>query len=385
MIHQTEQTTSIPRIGGLEVVIALLKWKKFIIYLVLITTLGSVVVSFLLPKWYKSTVSILPPKEQDLLSSMSIGGTLLKNITGVSRLGGLRQGLGAYNYLAILKSRSAMEDVVHKFDLANVYGISDRSMEKALRELRDNVSFEIQDEDYISIEVYDKSPERAAAMANFFVEVLNNISIQLGTQEARNNREFIEKRLEKSKEDLRNAEEALRSFQEKSGIMIAPDQNMASISAIAELYGMKAKKEVEAAILERTVTKDNSTLQQVKLELSELDKKLSAIPEAGVESFRLYRTIAIQQKIVEYLVPLYEQAKIDEQKDVPVILVLDKAVPSEKKTRPKRLFIIASTFLSSSVLSVLIVLLVVRLRIFRELNGEQYREVISLFRRKNTS
>ncbi len=36
---------------------------------------------------------------------------------------------------------------------------------------------------------------------------------------------------------------------------------------------------------------------------------------------------------------MYEQAKVEEQKDVPVILVLDKAVPPKRKAKPKRLII----------------------------------------------
>jgi uncharacterized protein involved in exopolysaccharide biosynthesis len=59
---------------------------------------------------------------------------------------------------------------------------------------------------------------------------------------------------------------------------------------------------------------------------------------------------------MEILVPLYEQAKIEERKDVPVMLVLDKAVPAEKKSRPKRLILVSSSVLSALVISVVFVL-----------------------------
>ena len=36
----------------------------------------------------------------------------------------------------------------------------------------------------------------------------------------------------------------------------------------------------------------------------------------------------------------YEQAKINEQKDVPVLLVLDKAVAPERKAKPQRVLIV---------------------------------------------
>ncbi|MEM4260705.1 MAG: GNVR domain-containing protein, partial [Candidatus Woesearchaeota archaeon] len=215
---------------------------------------------------------------------------------------------------------------------------------------------ELQEDNYITVEVIDKSPQRAADIANYFVDVLNSISIQLGTQEARTNRKFIEKRLEESRYNLKIAEDSLKKFQEKSGFVISPDQSLSNLNAVAELYALKTKKEIELSILGKKFTTENETMRQLKLELSEIDKKISTIPGTGLESIRLLRDVLIQQKIVEYLVPLYEQAKIDEQKDVPVILVLDKAVPPEKKFKPKRMIIVMTASILSLFISFIIII-----------------------------
>lgn len=332
----------------------LLKWRKFIAFNVLTVSVLAICVSLLLPKWYKATASLLPPKDQGGLDLLGGVGSVLKGVGGLQKIGNLGQVRGAYNYLAILKSRTAMEAVVTKFDLLKVYDVPDGSMEKAVKELADNTSFEIQEDDNITIEVYDKDPKRVAEIANYFVEVLNEISIALGTKEARGNRQFIEKRLDSTMDALRIAEDRLQRFQEKSGMMIVPDQNLSSVSAVAELYGMKAKKEIEIGVLEHSFTKNNKVLQQYKSELDELNKKLSAIPQTGMESYRLYREAAIQQRVIEVLVPMYEQAKVEEQKDLPVILVLDTAVPPERKARPKRFIIVATCFLMSLVFSIFV-------------------------------
>lgn len=321
----------------------LLKWKRFLIVNLSLTILLSGIVVFLLPQYYKSTASILPPKGQGMSNPLSGASTLLKSISGVEKLSDmLSHSPGVYNYLAILKSRSSMEAVVKKFDLVRVYDVKHASMEEAIKELESNVSFDVQPEENITIEVLDKDPQRAANIANYFVDMLNEISIKLGTQEARQNREFIEKRVTKVYEDLRTAEDQLMHYQEKSGMLIVPDENSSGISAIAELYALKAKKELEKDILERTTSADNPALMQLRIELQEVEKKVKDIPEIGVESLRLYRQVAIQQKILEYVLPLYEQAKVDEQKDIPVILVLDKAIPAERHDRPKRMIIVLS-------------------------------------------
>jgi hypothetical protein len=107
-----------------------------------------------------------------------------------------------------------------------------------------------------------------------------------------------------------------------------------TIAPIAELYGVKAKKEVELAILKRGVSSDNPMIHQLEIEIAELNRKLSTFPGVGMESLRLYRDVAIQQKILEFLVPMYEQAKVEEQKDVPVLLTLDHATAPERKVKP---------------------------------------------------
>lgn len=329
------------RIPSLEYLSVLLRWKWFIVFNFLALTFLITAVTFLLPNWYKATASILPPKQQDIWGAGTTMGSLLKGFPGVRSLGNLGRSTSGYNYLAILKSRTSMEEVVRKFNLFDVYNISDYNMDKAVKALEDNTFFETQDDDNITIEVYDKNPKRAADMANYFVEILNTTSIQLGTQEARNNREFIGKRLEQCKHDLRQAEEKLKTFQEKKDIIIAEYANNSSIAAYAELYAMKAKKEIEVAVMEKSATPDNQTLLQLKAELKELSKKLSTFPETGLEGVRLYREVMTQEKILEFLLPIYEQAKIDEQKDIPVLLVLDKATPPQRKAKPQRLLIIS--------------------------------------------
>lgn len=331
----------------------LLIWKRFIIINFVIISILAVGISLLLPNWYKATTTLLQPKQADVFSNLGSTGSLLRGITGISRLGNLGQKAGAYNYFALLRSRTVMEKVIAKFDLITIYETEDHSLEETIKELNRNVNFEEEEDDEISIEVFDKDPIRAADMANYFVEMLNEINTRLGTQEARNNKEFVELRLLEANKMLYRAEDSLRKFQEYTGLMITPEQT-SGVDAIATLYSMKVKKEIEVAIMERSVTLDNNTLQQLKMELAELNKKVSTLPQTGIESIRLYREVAIQQKILEFLIPLYEQAKIDEQKNIPVLLILDRAVPAEKKIKPQRMLIVFLTSLLSLSLLVII-------------------------------
>ncbi|MDZ7266235.1 MAG: Wzz/FepE/Etk N-terminal domain-containing protein [candidate division KSB1 bacterium] len=340
----------------------LFKRRKVIVLSILLTGVLTTGIVLLMPNWYAATASVLPPKRPGGLLSMLEGSasTLFKNLAGLGvRLGGSSD---AYSYIAILESRSAMERVVQKFDLVRVYKSRKNSVEEAIRTLRENVEFNIATEGNITITVYDKSPQRAADMANYFVKLLNEISRELGTTEARNNREFIEKRYRQNVEDLRRAEDSLKAFQQKYGIYALPQQTESAIKAAAELKSAQVQKQMEFDIARRMFGAENPRTQALQLELMELNRRLSEIkygtddwfqqsslnffvpfkdvPELGTEYLRRFREFEIQNRLMEFLLPLYEQAKIDENKDTPVVLVLDHAVPPERKSRPHRTLII---------------------------------------------
>lgn len=323
-----------------KVLQAVYHWRKFIIINTLFVAVVTTGITVLLPNYYRSTASILPPKQQDIFGSAMGASSLLKGLSGGKLLGNLGRNNGTYNYLAILKSRTSMQQVISRFDLMTVYGYAKDEQDKAIKELEENTQFEVQDDENITIDVFDQDPQRAASMANYFVELLNATSIKLGTQEAKNNREFIERRLFQCRADLKKAEDDLRVFQEEKDIFISEDATASSIAAYAELYAMKAKKEIEIGVLQKSVTADNQVLRQSQDELEVITKKLDGFPKSGLEGVRLYREVVIQSKLLEFLLPIYEQAKIEEQKDVPVLLVIDTAVPAEKKSKPKRALII---------------------------------------------
>ncbi len=88
------------------------------------------------------------------------------------------------------------------------------------------------------------------------------------------------------------------------------------------------------------------------MQLAEVNAKLKDVPEMGTAFRRLYREFAIQQKLFEVLVPMLEQAKIEEQRNTATLLILDKAVVAELPYRPKKRIIVTVFFLMAVVSSI---------------------------------
>ena len=355
----------------------LLRWKWFLLINLFLIAVVTAVITLMIPNTFKSMASVIPPKQE-----AGLGGALnqiAKDIIPTGLLGKSSVPQGAYNYLAILESRRTMEKVVKEFDLIKVYKITNGSMERAVKMLAGASFFDIEKNGNITVSVWDESPKRAADMANYFVSVLNEISIELSTQEATNNRVFLEKRYDQAKADMRSIEDSLRTFQERYGIYSLPDQVKGAIEEAAQLRAQAAISEVELGVLERSYGKDNPQTRIKRSEIEELNQKIRAmtfgsaeashqkdlsffipfkmVPELGMRYLRLYRDFEIQNRILQFVIPIYEQARVDEQKNIPVVLVLDRALPPERKDGPKRALIILSICLVMATLFSVFILL----------------------------
>ena len=75
----------------------------------------------------------------------------------------------------------------------------------------------------------------------------------------------------------------------------------------------------------------------------------------------------MQTKLMEYILPMYEQAKVEEQKSIPTVIMIDKAAPPQLKYTPRRgLIILGLSFLG------LFFLILVSLRAQSALVRENY-------------
>jgi uncharacterized protein involved in exopolysaccharide biosynthesis len=147
----------------------------------------------------------------------------------------------------------------------------------------------------------------------------------------------------------------------------------AQIQNVAELEGKLAMAEIELGLLRRTFTPEHPEIARKQIEISEIKRKIGAmntgtpgsrdygtlalpfakVPGLALEFGRLLRSVKIKETLFGLLTEQYEHAKIQEAKDTPTIQVLDVAKVPEKKSRPKRLIILAIAGSLSVVFSML--------------------------------
>ncbi|MFO7525326.1 MAG: Wzz/FepE/Etk N-terminal domain-containing protein [Ignavibacteriaceae bacterium] len=339
----------------------LYKWKKFLfINLFLIILIGTVY-SFIITEKFKATCIITVAQSNSNLGGIS---SLISGQIGSlgTQLFGINDPTQDIVY-EILNSRSILTHIINKFDLVEYYNIPDNNIDRTIKSFANDLIFEPTDNGMIEISVINEDPEIAAAIANYFVVIVDSVSIKLNSEQARNNRIFIEKRYLLNELDLMAAEDSMFKFQKKYGMFAVPQQLEASIKATAEIEANFQQQIIKMELIKTQLGEQSPLYQQMKTQLDFLEQKVnelkssgslsyptnilypfSKIPEVSLMYFRLFRDIEIQAKIMEFVLPMYEQAKVEEQKSIPTLIVIDHAVPPQLKYSPKKAFIIILFF-----------------------------------------
>jgi tyrosine-protein kinase Etk/Wzc len=331
----------------------------------------ALVVSLLLPVYYKAETRILPPQDK----GSNLAAQLMGQAGGLIALAGGAAAVKSQGdlFVAMTKSRTVLDRMVDRFDLMKLY--KGKYREDARKNL---VGFLKVQEDrksgIISLTVEDRDPKRATDMANAFVEELKSLAGGLAISEAGQRRMFFEDQLRQTKESLTRAEEEVKGFQQRTGMFQVDAQARAIIEGIARLRAGIAVKEVEAKVLRSFATAQNPDLQRVEEEIRALRTELEKVetskgsgvdplmssgrvPEMGTEYLRKLRQLKYNETLFELLSKQYELAKLEEARDTVAIQVIDRAVPPERKSRPQRALIVMLSafiafFLSAGVLAV---------------------------------
>ena len=361
---ETEQGSD-REIDWIDFLLLLARNKATIVKFTLAATALAVIVSFLLPKTYTATTTILPPEQAQSSANLLLGQ--------IGILGGLSSGdLGLKSpgdlFVAMLRSRSIEDSIIDKFDLRREYSV--KHYQDARKKLESRTNIAAGDEGLISVSVTDRDPKRAADLANAYVEDLHVMNSDLAVSEASQRRLFYEQKLDAERDQLSQAELSLKQAQEKTGLLQPDAQAKAIIQSVADMRAQVAIKEVQVGAMRTYATKDNPDLHRAEQELAGLRAQLAKmerntgesgngnvelptrqLPQAELEYIRRARDLKYHETLYEFLGKQLEAARLDEAKDAIVVQVVDKAVTPEKKSGPQRMLIVSVTAIVAFLLS----------------------------------
>jgi uncharacterized protein involved in exopolysaccharide biosynthesis len=376
----------------IELLLILSRKKAAILKFTLAAAVVAAIVSLLLPRMYTATSTILPPQQSQSALTAMLGQ--LSTVAGLNE-----SDLGLKNpadlFIAMLNSRTIADRLISRFDLRKVYWV--KRYQDARKKLESRSYIIAEREGLISVSVADRDPQRAADLANGYVEELHAMNSYLAVSEAAQRRIFYQQKLDAEREELALSELALKKAQEKSGLLQPDAQARAIIQSAADMRAQVALHEVQVQAMRTYATPGNPDLRRAEEELAGLRAELAKLerntgeigngntelptrqlPQAELEYIRRARDLKYHEALYDFLSKQLEAARLDEAKDAVVVQVVDRAVVPERKSSPHRILIVLMTAIAAFIVSCVGVLLAEIVR--RKQQDPQDRERLALLR-----
>lgn len=298
------------RFNLIELVKIWLRWKKHILTICIITVIGSATVSLMMPEYFKSTSIFYPynPKLSDprTLYVKDINYNIFGKSDDIDRI------------ISIANSSLIHRDMIKEFNLLEHYKIDTGAlaMTFALEEFRGNFDFIKNNEGALEITIYDIDQDLAAEMVKIMTGKINFINIETIKK---NNEKLLKVYGQHSAKKLSEIDilsDSLAGLREKYQLFVPLSKvNIGSLTSITKSKGVDEIGTLETQLdylnLEYLSAKESHT--QVKSTLDNFEQSL---------------------------------------------FIVEEAIPAQKKSKPVRWLIVASSLLIAFFLSTLFAVII---------------------------
>ena len=352
--HDDEEGAAAP--GGpslLDMAVVLASHLRLLVILPVLLGAAALGVTYLMPKTYTASAAILVPQQQPLFVGAGVPG-------GLGGLAGAAAGLRnpADQHASLIQSATVKDRLVDRFDLLKVYDEEFRVLARRELDKRTRVTVGRRDS-LISIDVEDESPQRAADLANAYIEELKILTSRLAITDAQHRRMIFEKRVQETMARLAAAQRELQSAGfDESALRAEPK---ATADQYARMRAEAVGLEVRLQAMQGMLADSAPEVVQAKRQLSALQAQLALKERASTRSgdnryVDKLRAFKYEESLFELFSRQLELARADEAREGGVIQVVDVAKPPERKTRPRRGLIALSTTAGSFVALLVFVL-----------------------------
>jgi len=353
---------------------------RFIIGFVLIAVVVVGIYSYTMPQSYIAITTLMPPEQRS--SGGGLAALLQSAAPGIS-LGGMDSKSSVVS-VDIITSNSLIERVIqnlklpeHPFfkgmDTTTILSIVKSSLyiDSRVRTGVTAIECTMRTGYFATQNEIDIVSQLSSDIANSITFCLDQMLRDKNVSTARKTREFIERLMVTTKQKLDSTQEEMEKFQLTNKVFTIDDQTKAIVSSAVGIGTELSKAQIELGAIKEQYQSNSPIVQSFEQKVNSLQNQyekvqnggiaqvdkysipLQNIPHLGRKYINLLRDMKIQEQINAYLESQRMQEAIQEARDVPVVLVLDKAVKPHNRSTPKRTMMIVLTFGLSLILSVI--------------------------------
>ncbi|MBW6516381.1 MAG: hypothetical protein K0B81_07195 [Candidatus Cloacimonetes bacterium] len=358
-----------------DILLVLAKRKKFILITTFLVTVIFIIYSLLANQYWKSSVKFLPISRESTTMpfAQSLFGGFGAGLLGQDMVG------SAENYINIIYSRGFSERIIEKFNLMDYFKIKhkDPLIEIDLAILKLHKTMLSTETDIITgmltLTIESRDRQLSTDIANTYYEMLEEYYLTTKMSKGRERRMFLEKRINDFEENFQELTGRLEGFQRDHMVIDLQTQSEAIIALYSTTVAEKLTTGIELDFALQFMSQENPVVDSLITKLSILDQQIENLEnsEPGIvpkyiiniddlpylsnQYLQFTLSLEIQKKVIEFLYPQYEQARLDEINDVSSFELIDEAVPAGLRSKPRRAVIVVIAFLASLLLSSLLV------------------------------
>lgn len=277
--------------------------------------------------------------------------------------------------IAVLNSRTFVDQIVEEFDIVERYEIEENEKSRSREIVLGNSQFATnRDTGTLSISYEDIYPEVAQDIANAMVANLQEWFISRGGATQSSNIRSLEAKLLEVEGEVARLEERIREFQAEYGALEPSDLAESQSALITDLQSQLVQLDVQIRNRRELLRVENdpevarleserSNLLQVISEIEEgytggarrLPPR-SELPELSLEFRNLSADLEIQRRLHTALSEQYEVAKLNAEFE-PGFSVLEYAEVPDEKMRPSRSMLTIQVTVGAAAAAVFLILL----------------------------
>ncbi|HOE04668.1 MAG TPA: Wzz/FepE/Etk N-terminal domain-containing protein [Bacteroidales bacterium] len=301
-----------------------------LLYVSLAALVVSLIISYLIPVEYKSTVILYPA------SPGSISQSLLSESFAEKELLKFGEQEQVEQMMQILQSSAIRDRIIEKYDLFKHYDIDktgDYPITSLHRHYQKNVKVTRTEYMSVKIDVYDRNPVIAASIANDIAALYDSTVNNMQRERALKAFLLVENEYNNLKNRIQGIQDTLQKIH-KLGIFEFESQS--------EVYN----DQLAVALAQGNMRG-----------VAEIEKRLEVLATYGSQYTKLRDQLQEEVKKLSKIEAKYAEAKIDLEQDLPHKYVVSKGEIPEKKAYPIRWLIVLVSTLSAFLFGLIVLLL----------------------------
>lgn len=336
------------------------RWKLLFFNGIVAVGLAIVYSFFIAQKQFVSSVTFLPPFEENSILSMVYSGMLSPSSSS---------DIMPQHIKTIFESKSLRRSIINKFNYYEKYKLikSKNKFELALKSLKKDLIISSEELGSLgmtqpisfTISSYHNSADTACKIISYAFALMDSTINEISIDRGRRNRMFVEQQLAHSKHILDSLQTKFKAFQTTNKVYDIPEQVQLALKNYGNLKAQKIANDLKIEFLKKDYNGNYPAVQTLKKENevinAELDK-LESVKKPNViiglensielmpEYLDFLRDVEVQNKLILIITQQLEEAKIKEARDVSSLKIVDYPFVPEYKIRPKRILLCVGVF-----------------------------------------